>query len=382
MLIGLALITLIAYTAMFLVYVQGVRAIKRLSDLPVSSSREILPTVSLIIPARNEAQTLRPALASLLKQDYPSFEVIAVNDRSTDETGAILDEEARAHPYLNVVHLQELPAGWIGKNYALWAGARRATGTLYLFADADVIMEPVAIRRAVDYLTSTGLDHLTIFPEVVAPRLGVQMFVSAFCFFFALAFRPWKARDPRSSCYVGIGAFNLIRAQAYQAMGTHQAIAMRPDDDMKFGKLVKRAGLRQEVLYGRGLIRVTWYASLPEVIQGLMKNAFVGAGYSVTMVGLGVLLLALTGAWPFLALLVTRGMVQYVNGLIVAVIVLAHASHASLHRFKPWIGIGHPLASLIMSYVLIRATVTTLRAGGITWRGTYYPLPALRASRV
>jgi hypothetical protein len=162
----------------------------------------------------------------------------------------------------------------LGKNHALCVGSAEASGTLLLFTDADVVFEPATLRRAVTLMWLDGLDYLTAIQDARVPGVALNAFVAALGVFFALYARPWKAQDAHSRHHVGVGAFNLIRAEAYRAIGTHRAIAMRPDDDIKLGKLVKKRGFHQDVVYGRDLIIVDWYASPGELIDGLMKNAF------------------------------------------------------------------------------------------------------------
>jgi len=236
--------------------------------------------VSVIVAARDEEKKIREALGSLLKQDYGNLEFIVVNDRSSDRTGAIVAEMAAADPRLRAVNITELQAGWLGKNYALYRGAEAASGGLLLFTDADVVMDPSTMARAVGYLEMHGLDHLAAMPAVKLPSLPLRLFCSTFGIFFSGYLRPWKAKDPRSRAFIGIGAFNLVTAEAYQAAGTHRAIAMRPDDDVKLGKILKKAGFRQEMVLGMGLLSVEWYSSLRELIEGLRKNFFgeVGGG--------------------------------------------------------------------------------------------------------
>ena len=160
------------------------------------------------------------------------------------------------------------------------------------------------------------------------PGLALNAFMAAFGVFFSLYSRPWKARDPRSRAHIGVGAFNLIRAAAYRAIGGHRAIAMRPDDDMKLGKVVKKHGFRQDVVSGRGLIVVEWYASLRELVDGLMKNAFAGVDYSLVKVAGSTIALFLMNVWPFIAVFVTDGLTRVLYGVCVVLIVLIFAISA------------------------------------------------------
>jgi cellulose synthase/poly-beta-1,6-N-acetylglucosamine synthase-like glycosyltransferase len=360
----------------------GTRSIGRLRDVAAEAGAGALPRVSVISAARNEERGVRAGLGSLLAQDYPALEAIAIDDRSTDGTGAVLDALAATDPRLRVLHNTVLPAGWLGKNHALHLGAAAATGELLLFTDADVVMAPTTLRRAVTLLRRDGLDHLTVAPELVMPGWLLQSFAAAFMLSFSQYAQPWQARNPKSGKHIGIGAFNLVRADAYHAVGGHAPIAMRPDDDLKLGKLLKQAGYRQDVSFGRGLVSVAWYHTLREVARGLEKNAFAGVEYSVAAVVVATALLLLTGVWPWLALLLTGGTTWLLN----LGVVLVWTTLALVNRPVSGLGLrqalGLPLGNLILAWVFVRSTYLALRNDGIDWRGTHYPLAELRRNRV
>lgn len=336
----------------------------------------------MIIPARNEQGKIKEALQSVLKSDYPNIEFIILNDRSTDQTGAILAEMATKDGRLQVVNIAELPAGWLGKNYALFCGAQRAHGSLLLFTDADVVMDPSALPIAVSYLQARRLHHLAIMPRVSLPTLLPRLFCSAFGIFFSGFMRPWKAKDPASRSFIGIGAFNLVTAEAYSGSGTHSVIAMRPDDDIKLGKILKKAGYRQEMVLGRDLISVEWYSSLGELIEGLMKNTFAGIDYSVAKsVAAGIAVL-LVNVWPFVAIFVVKGCAWILYMLTVTLMLLFISDANHLFGLPRRYAFGHPLSSLLFVYILSKSTLRTLWTGGIRWRGTHYPLKLLKTNRV
>ena len=374
---------LIVHLVMALIMAQAAGVVRRLEELPdaVPGQAE-WPSVSIIIPARNEERGIREALRSVLDLDYPELEVIAVDDRSSDRTGAILDEFAAENPRLRVKHIAELPAGWLGKNHALHNAASLARGEFLLFTDADVVMETDVLRRAIASMELEQLDHLAMTPRVVMPGLLLQSFAITFALFFSAFFRPWKARDPRSGAYVGIGAFNLIRASVYQQLGGHGSIAMRPDDDMMLGRIIKRNGFRQDVVDGTDKMLVPWYGSTREMIVGLEKNLFSGVEYRIWVVVCSSLTALLLNAFPFVMVLVTRGAAQVMFGASVAILLLA--SLGAAHRLRvPWMAAFlFPVAILLFIYVQWRAMLLTLSQQGIRWRDTFYPLAELKANRV
>lgn len=380
LLFWLALGTLLGHLATAAVVLRGNRTIRFLKDLPPLSGP--LPRVSIVIPARNEERNLEEALRSVLALDYDNLEIDVVDDRSTDRTGEILDRMAAADSRLRVVHVRELPPGWLGKNHALWLGAEKATGEFLLFTDADVVMEPSTLRRAVGAMTADGLDHLTAAPSIDRPSVPFEMFIGTFALFFALFVKPWKVKDPQSSAHVGIGAFNLVRVAAYRASGGHRAIAMRPDDDLKLGKLLKKNGGRPEFVFARGLVRVEWYSSVRELVQGLMKNAFSGVDYRVWVVVLSTVFQLTFLVWPFLGIFLTSGPTRWLNLASALVLVGLCWINAPLAGVRRWHGIGFPLATLLFLYILWRATILTLWNRGIVWRGTRYPLSELKANKV
>ncbi|HEY9419963.1 MAG TPA: glycosyltransferase family 2 protein [Thermoanaerobaculia bacterium] len=376
----LALATLLLHVATAIQVQLGNRSIRHLKDLPPLAGP--LPRVSILIPARNEERNLEEALRSVLALDYDNLEIDVVDDRSTDRTGEILERMAAADPRLRVIHVRELPKGWLGKNHALWLGAEKATGEFLLFTDADVVLHPSTLRRAVGAMTADGLDHLTASPEIERPSLWFEMFIGTFSLFFSLFTKPWKVRDPNSRSHVGIGAFNLVRTAAYRAAGGHQAIAMRPDDDLKLGKLLKTRGFRQEFVFGQGLLRVEWYASVRELIQGLMKNAFSAVDYRIGVVFFSSVTQLAVMVWPFVALFLTSGATRWLNLGSVVVLLLLGWVNAPLAGVRRWHGIGFPIATLLFNYILWRATLTTLKNDGIDWRGTHYPLAELKANKI
>ena len=377
----LAVITLVLLLVLAIEASLGNRSIGFLKD-KVPSQQVPGPRVSVLIPARNEEHKIQEGLTSVLAQDYENLEIIVLDDRSSDGTGQILSHMESQHPHLRVFRILDLPAGWIGKNYALSFGAQCAMGELLLFTDADVVMQPSTVRQSVAYLLENRLDHLTLTPDVKIPGIALQVLVGVFSVFFAFFVKPWKVTDPRSSRFVGIGAFNLVRKEVYLAVGSHQAIAMRPDDDLKLGKLIKKNGYRQELLFGKGMLQVEWYSSVRELSQGLMKNMFAGVDYRISAVLAGTVVLLLLGWWPFVGVLLTDGVTRILNLAIVVLIWGICWRSSKLTSLKPWFGLGFPLGALFFVYIQWKAMLTAFLTNGIDWRGTHYSLEELKANKV
>lgn len=357
---------------------RSVDALRDVSPVPASSPRKI----SIIVAARNEQRNIRTALQSLLDLKYPDYELVVVDDRSEDATGKILGAMAATNPRLNVIHIDSLPAGWLGKNHALWVGSRQAAGEYLLFTDADIIMEPTVVTRAVTYMERNQLDHLAATPSMQMSTTLLGMFGVSFMVIFALFSRPWKAKDPGSRCHIGIGAFNMVRTEAYRHVGGHETIRLRPDDDIKLGKIIKKSGFRQSVVYAPEFLAVEWYASITEVIKGLEKNTFSGADYSVLMVAGGAAGQIVWSAWPFAALFLTSGATWSLNLAIIVISLILYVDCARFHHSRLWYATGYPLATTLFAVIMIRTMILNLAQGGIYWRGTFYSLKELKANRV
>ena len=380
-LFALAIVTLLGTLFVAAELLLGERRLQPLRATPGGGAGP-WPLVSIIVAVRNEERHLQAAITSLLRLDYPDYELIVVDDRSEDATPAILARLTADFPRLKSLRIDLLPTGWLGKNHALWRGSSLAGGELLLFTDGDIIMEATVLARAVTRLQSEGLDHLALTPRMTMPGTLLPILGLTFIFFFGLFTRPWRAADPQSSCHIGIGAFNLLRRSTYQTVGGHQTIALRPDDDLKLGKIIKMGGFRQNVAYAPEFLAVEWYASLGEAVRGLEKNAFAGCDYRVGMVLAGVAGQWIFGLWPYLALLVTEGVTRGLNLLIVLILTALLMRGAALHGEQRRFAWGFPFGLCLFSWILLRTMILNLYQGGIIWRGTFYPLDQLRRNRI
>jgi len=383
-LVDAALLLLAVFLTAAAVYIAvGLRNVPRLTSQPPASTADA-PSVSIVVAARDEARVIEPAMRSLLALRYPPsrFEIIAVDDRSTDGTGEILNALAAADPRLRVLRVDELPEGWLGKNHALSAGAAAARGEWLLFTDADVVMEPDALLRAIGYAEARALGHLAVLPEVRVPGILLQAFVTGFVAVGLAALRPWKAKDPRSKRSAGVGAFNLVRRTTYQRVGGHARIRLRPDDDLKLGKILKRSGARADVLSGTGAISVAWYHSMGEAINGLMKNSFAVVEYRSVLMLMGAVFYLVVGLGPLAGLVLGSGLTRWLGAAGLSAVSLLLLWIRAETRTPRRSALLFPVVAALLAWILIRALVLTLSQRGITWRGTFYPLHALRKNRV
>jgi glycosyltransferase involved in cell wall biosynthesis len=344
-----------------------------------------------VITARDEAASIEATVRQALGQRYPAgLQVIAVDDRSTDGTGAILDRMASAGPpeHLTVVHVRDLPPGWLGKCHACHVGAQQAQGAFLLFMDGDVsLAAPDLLERILTVVCDRKLDHLAIFPDlrpVGALQAGV---VHAFEQGMLLAMRGWEMEADRSAGGAGIGAFNLVRRTSYDAVGGYERLRMEIADDFKLGLLLRRAGARQRIWSGLDLVRCPWHRGAFAVLRGLEKNLFAGAEYSLARLVLyTVVVLAMQFGPLAVALAGTAGaggdrpaLAWIPLAVQVASIMTAAASGAWRLGRSPWlIALLQPIATLLMTGAFWNSALRTLAQGGVRWRDTFYPLAELK----
>jgi glycosyltransferase involved in cell wall biosynthesis len=360
---------------------------------PVSAAGN--PRVSIIVPARNEEASIEPALHSLLALDYDNYEVIAVNDRSTDRTGEIMEEVARnPHPSksakdgaassldFRVMHQTELPAGWMGKTHAMWTAANRADGDWLLFTDADVVFKPDALRRALAYAEAERADHLVLFPRMIVTGPGEAMMIAFFQTMFVFGHRPWKVADPHTRDHMGVGAFNLVRRQVYEAVGTYAALRMEVLDDMKLGKVVKNAGFAQRNVFGGDLISIRWARGAMGVVNNLTKNFFAVLSFQWWRTLIAAIGLAFLNLGPFVGVCLARGWARVPYAIALFSLFLIYIGMSRRSDVRPHHFLLHPVSTSLFVYTLVRSMVVTLWNDGIEWRGTKYPLEELRKGMV
>ena len=341
-----------------------------------------VPRISLLFAARDEEEKLPGALATLAEIDYPELQIIGVDDRSEDATGRILDEFASSHPRFQAIHVKDLPAGWLGKPHALQQAYEASNGEWLLFTDADVRFKVDALRRAMTMASERKLDHLSLFGDVEMVGFWEKVVVTFFGLAFHMATAPNQVINPKSGAYMGVGAFQLLKRSAYEAAGTHRRLAMEVIDDMKLGKIVKQAGFRSGVGVAQDFVAVRWHAGARNLINGVTKNFFAGSGFSVTRVIISILGLLLMNVLPFAGVVFGHGWVRIFAGICVAIVLCFHVGVDMVMRVSPLYCFTVPMGAMIFAYMLLRSTVYTLKQGGIIWRGTFYPLEALKRGAV
>jgi len=354
------------------------------------------PRVSIIVPARNEESDIEQSLNRLLELDYDNYEVIAVNDRSTDRTGEMMErvgQDRKPHPPANnagrvgrpelrVIHHRELPAGWLGKTHAMWTATNVADGEWLLFTDADVLFKADSVRRALVYAEAEKADHVVLFPRMIMKTPGEYMMIAFFQTMFVFGHRPWKVADPKSRDHMGVGAFNLIRRTVYESVGTYQALRMEVLDDMKLGKVVKNAGFAQRNVFGGDLISIRWANGAMGVVNNLTKNFFAVLSFQWPRTLLSAFGLAFLNLMPFLGVWLAQGWERLPYGVALGGMFLIYFGMSRRSGVPAYYFLLHPVSTGLFVYTLMRSMFHTLWNDGIVWRGTKYPLDELRKGMV
>jgi hypothetical protein len=341
-----------------------------------------LPPLSIIVPARDEAAAIEEALQRMLSLDYPDYELIAVNDRSTDGTGAIMDRVAQqVGNRLRVVHVEQLPEGWLGKNHAMSIGVSQARGEFILLTDGDVMFDPLTLRRAMAAVRAGQLDHLVLLPKTVTSTYFETALMNLFCLMLMASTRfPLVRWKWFKDAYLGVGAFNLLRRSAFDQIGGFRSLQLEVADDLMLGRLVKHNGLNQDVYGGQGSVSVRWQSGgVWSIVRGLEKNAFSGTGYSVTQTIGAVTVLCLLFVAPVIA--AACGYWTWPVGILTLGSLILSVGTAWTVGFPATVGIFYPWAMVVFAFIMLRSMVLTLRQGGIRWRDTFYSLESLRAGR-
>lgn len=367
----------VALGAVFLA--QGMKKMGRLTEIPVDTA--LSPKVSIVIPVCNEEENIEATIRSLVNQEYSNLEIIIVNDRSTDGTAAILCRLQQQYPQLQVEEIERLPKGWMGKHNALQTGAHRASGDYIIFTDGDVQLEKTVIGRGVSHMEKRAVDHLSLIFTNMTPGWLLNCFILDAGMGLLLLFRPWKAKEPLSSSFMGVGAFNMVRKTVYETIEGHQSIKMHPVDDLVLGKIVKEKGYCQDCLLGEGLVTVPWYDSMREMSNGLLKNIFAVVHYRILCIPVMVAAVAAVAILPFWALLFGGLAVKVFSLLTIGVRTLLF--YYALQAVKlPWFYLpGLVITPYLSCYIIVKAAWLTVVHKGIFWRGQYYQLSEIKASK-
>jgi hypothetical protein len=376
----------IGWTALFVFNLIKIRAVPRVDASDAARFPSDAPLVSILVPARNEAtRILDRAVRSMAAQDYPSVEVIVVDDRSTDATFSILERIVRDEPRVRAVRGAALPPGWAGKPWALEQAKREARGRWLLATDADVVFAPEAVRAAMTVAFRGRFDAVSLIPDVGTGSFWTRVVMPVAAWMIALVLPIDKSNDPSSDVALGCGGFFLMRREAHDKTGGYEQIRDEVVDDVATARGLKSCGLRLRVEAGQELLFTPMYDTLGELWQGFSKNAFAGADHrlwvvvrnSIANVAATILpmLLAAAGLWLWLgagvaaaAPLAIASVAAYVAMVLAFVPVYRALGESAL--YAPLAGV----ANFVMVLVLLNSTWRALSGRGIEWRGQQVPL--------
>ena len=342
------------------------------------------PRVTVLVPARDEADDIASCLMSLVAQDYSNLNIIAIDDRSSDGTGAIMDELAARGPQrLSVLHVAELPAGWLGKTHAMAMGAQQAIAMhrpdYLLFTDADVIFQPQAVRRALAQAVVTEADHFVLVPTPILRTVGEAALLGFLQVMGLWAARSWRVADAKAKRdAIGIGSFNLLRTSAYLSLGGFEALRMQIVEDVTLARRVKEFGLRQRIAFAPGMVSLHWAAGAMGVVKGMTKNLFAVFAFRPAVLLGACVWFAVFCLGPFVGLGFSATRLPAV--LILAAVAVLYRLVRRMGGIPMWTALAFPFSAGLFLYSMMRSMVVALRAGGVTWRGTFYSLEELRRS--
>lgn len=343
------------------------------------SPRAVLPRVSVLVPARNEEHNIAPCVQSLLAQDYPDFELLVLDDESTDGTWACLQTLAAESARLRILRGEPRPEGWIGKHWACAQLARAADGALLLFADADTRHHPQTLREAVATLISTGADMLTIFPQEEVVTWGERLVVPVMYWSIHSFLSVPLAHSPRApGLSVAIGQYMLFTRAAYEAIGGHAAIRDIVVDDVALAKRIKAAGLRLRLADGTHRVRCRMYRGFREAWNGFSKNLYAAFDYNAALL-LFVWTYLLVVAWEPILALVAAGL-----GVLPPMFAVGPAAVAVAEMFALWaiacarfkfplyLALFYPV-SISLAFAIALRSLALAHRGGADWKGRRVP---------
>ncbi len=362
----LAWIVLIAWVGTFFRTILNLALVRRLP----SAAPDEGPLVSVIVPARNEERMVERSIRALHAQTYRNLEVIVVNDRSVDATGAILERIAAEDSRLHVIRGEEPPPGWLGKPWALHQGSRRVSGEMLLFVDADIIYAPQAVAGAVAAFQEAGVSMIALLPKfemegfwenVAIPQLAV----------FAFSFFPaWFSNRTRIALLaLGGGTGNMILRTDYEAIGGHEALKESVVDDVALARLVRRSGRRSVAYRADDLVSVRIYHGAREIIEGFTKNMFVVLGQSYFWTLVSVVLGILFHVWPYVAAFMGDPVSIATVGVITVTRVVLFRSLRYPLSYALW---AHPLMVLFWGWISLRSAWLLGIRKQLVWRGRLY----------
>lgn len=336
-----------------------------------------LPKVSVVVPARNEGSHIEECLQALQKQTYKNLEVILVNDRSDDSTGAVMERYASMSPNWKYIEIKILPDGWLGKNNALEQGGKIATGDYIVFTDGDVVYNPLTIEKTIQSVLTHNLDHLVLSATLKGDGPLLIAMQALFTVGMVSILQLHKlGKSP--NYYVGAGVYNLVKTSLYRSIGGHESIRLEVIDDLMLGKIMVQAGGKPGFMDGRDLISVEWYPNAWQMVKGLEKNGFASVRYS--FIKLLAFMTVIYGIYlfPYVGVFIFPMPINLLFGisLFFSHAIMAEVSRRTGHSI--WVTFLLPIAAIYIGFAFLRSAILILSRGQVTWRDTSYSLKLLK----
>ncbi len=361
---------------LLLIALVNLLALRRLGTYPLPPH---FPRVSILLPARNEEAVIGDCVRSLLAQDYPDFEVLVLDDGSTDGTGAVLAALARTDARMRVLAGRPLPEGWLGKHWACQQLADAATGDLLLFTDADTVHHPQALRAGVAAMLAERADLMSGFLRQRLLTWGERLTVPAifWCFFSFLPI-PLAHLIRAPGLSLTNGQWMLFRRAAYQAVGGHEAVRQSPIDDIALGRRVKAKGLRWRVVDAGDYVSCRMYSGFRAAVEGFTKNLFAVFDFRLgEYLFVWIWMLLVTVEPLMVSVLWPLGLARSVFALWPALLAVGEMlalwgiAMARL-RFPRYLTFLYPVSMVLLAFVAFRSLLWTA-TGRATWKGRRLP---------
>jgi chlorobactene glucosyltransferase len=382
---GLAIFVLVCWIGILVQTILNITLVSRLDRNAVPSRT---PAVSIIVPARNEADIIHESVRAFLAQDYPDLEVIVVNDRSTDTTGEIVQRIGKTDSRVILINGEEPPPGWLGKPWALHQGASVARGEFFLFVDADLIYAPAAVRSAMAFLLKHEAGSLSWYPRMVMKGFWENILMPCLAVIGFMELPTWlanRSRSPRLG--IGGGPGTLVSRDLYFQSGGHEALRNAIIDDVGLVRQIRRTGNRTMILLADDLASLRMYRGLREIVEGFTKNSSVVFDNNVAVIALMLVLGVLVHIWPYA--LALAGLIHWLRGVpigavaTIGIVTVVLITVARMMLFV-WLRyrldnavLGHPLMFAVILYVLARSAWKVAILGQVSWRGRTYPARGL-----
>lgn len=358
----LSLLSIALLVASLIVLAVNTRTAPRLAATDRPSNH---PRISVLIPARDEAQNLPGVLAAWERVDYPDWELLVLDDHSTDATPRLLEAAATTNPRLRILHGRDLPDGWLGKNWACQQLSEAATGELFLFADADVTPSPHALMASVALLEREQADAMSGFGHQDTSHWSSRAVVPLVMEVPLAGFLPLRlaVSRPEPSLAAAVGQWFMFRRAAYQRIGGHASVHGHVVEDVSLASLVKRSGMRLVPALAHDLLRVAMYRDFAELWRGFSKNISNAGGGGLG--GFATVQIPATFAFLLPWLLAPSG--QFLSWIALALLVSLRLGAAALWKRSPACVFWHPVGSVLILAIGIRSALSPIWP--VAWKG-------------